>query len=173
MSDADLIGRARQFDGKVFDVDRDEVRLPHGRTVTMDVVRHPRSVVLIPVPEAGHVILIRQYRHAVNQWLWELPAGSVDEGETPEDAAKRECHEEIGKLPDTIVRLGALYPTPGYCDEEMVFFRVSAFSEPAEAAAVDDDEDIEARTFSVRDARQMVRHGEILDMKTVVGLGML
>lgn len=173
MTDADLIARERLFDGKVFDVDRDDVRLPHGRRVKMDVVRHPKSVVLIPVPEAGHVILIRQYRHAVNQWLWELPAGSVDEGETPEEAAKRECHEEIGKVPDTIVRLGALYPTPGYCDEEMVFFRVSAFSESTEAAALDEDEDIEARTFSVRDARQMVRHGEILDMKTVVGLGMI
>ena len=71
----------------------------------------------------GQVILIRQYRYAVNQWLWELPAGSVDEGETPEQAARRECHEEIGQLPDTVVRLGAMFPTPGYCDEEMFFFR--------------------------------------------------
>ena len=161
------------FDGKVFDVDRDEVTLPHGRTVKMDVVRHPKSVVIIPVPEAGHVILIRQYRHAVEQWLWELPAGSVDEGETPEAAAARECHEEIGQVPETVVRLGALYPTPGYCDEEMVFFRVSGLTEPTEAAAVDEDEDIEAKTFTLRDARDMVRRGEIIDMKTVVGLGMI
>lgn len=170
---ADVIKRERVFDGKVFDVDREEVKLPHGRTVKMDIVRHPPSVVLVPVPEAGHVTLIRQYRHAVNQWLWELPAGSVDEGETPEDAARRECHEEIGQVPDTIVRLGSLYPTPGYCDEEMIFFRLSGFSEPTEAAAVDEDEDIEARTFPLREARDMVRRGEILDMKTVVGLTML
>jgi ADP-ribose pyrophosphatase len=173
MSDADLVRRERLFDGKVFAVDRDEVKLPHGPTVTMDVVRHAKSVVIIPVPEAGHVTLIRQYRHAVNQWLWELPAGSVDEGETPEAAAKRECHEEIGLVPETVVRLGSLYPTPGYCDEEMVFFRVSALTEPAEAAVQDEDEHIEARIFSVRDAREMARHGEILDMKTIVGLGML
>src|SRR5215210_5376087 len=132
MSDADLISRERLLDGKVFAVDRDEVKLPHGPIVKMDIVRHAKSVVLIPIPEAGHVILIRQYRHAVNRWLWELPAGSVDEGETPEAAAKRECHEEIGKIPETIVRLAALYPTPGYCDELMVFFRVSALTEPAE-----------------------------------------
>jgi hypothetical protein len=79
MSDADVIKRERLFDGKVFDVDREEVTLPHGRTVKMDIVRHPPSVVLVPVPEPGHVILIKQYRHAVKQWLWELPAGSVEE----------------------------------------------------------------------------------------------
>jgi ADP-ribose pyrophosphatase len=173
MSQPELITRERLFEGKVFDVERDQVRLPHGRTVKMDVVRHPKSVVLVPVPDVGQVILIRQYRHAIGQWLWELPAGSVDEGETAEHAARRECHEEIGKIPETIVRLGALYPTPGYCDEEMIFFRLSGLAEPTEAAAVDEDEDIEARTFTLRDARDMVRRGEITDMKTVVGLGMV
>jgi ADP-ribose pyrophosphatase len=170
---AERISSEQVFKGKVFSIDRDRVAMPNGRTLTVDVVRHSKSVVIIPVPEAGHVILIRQYRHAVNRWLWELPAGSVDEGETPEAAAKRECHEEIGKVPETVVRLGALYPTPGYCDEEMVFFRVSGLSEPTEAAAVDEDEDIEARTFTLRDAKEMMRHGEILDMKTIVGLGMI
>ena len=85
----------------------------------------------------------------------------------------RECHEEIGLVPETIVRVAAMYPTPGYCDEEMVFYRVSGLSEPSEAAEADEDEDIEARTFSIRDAREMVRHGEIIDMKTVVGLGLI
>jgi ADP-ribose pyrophosphatase len=173
MNEPEVLGRTRAFDGKVFDVDREEVRLPHGRTVTVDVVRHPKSVVMIPVPEAGHVVLIRQYRHAVNQWLWELPAGSVDDGETPEQAARRECHEEIGQVPETIVRLAAMFPTPGYCDEEMIFFRLSGLSEPTETAVVDEDEDIEARTFSIRDAREMARRGEITDMKTVVGLTMV
>ena len=173
MTDAELIARERMFDGKVFDVDRDEVRLPHGRTVKLDVVRHPKSVVLVPVPESGHVILIRQYRHAVGQWLWEFPAGSVDPGESPEQAARRECHEEIGQVPATILRLGALYPTPGYCDEEMVFYRLSGLADPTEAAALDEDEDIEARTFTLRDARDMARRGEITDMKTVVALGMI
>ena len=169
----EVIGRERVFEGKVFSVDRERVRLPHGPTVTLDLVRHPRSVVILPVPEAGHVILVRQYRHAVGRWLWEAPAGSVDEGESPEAAAKRECHEEVGQVPDTIVRLGALYPTPGYCDEEMIFFRVSGLSDGTEPAAVDEDEDIEARTFTLREARDMARRGEIVDMKTVVGLGMV
>lgn len=169
----EVIGRERVFEGTVFSVERERVRLPHGPTVTLDLVRHPRSVVILPVPEAGHVILVRQYRHAVGRWLWEAPAGSVDEGETPEAAAKRECHEEVGQVPETVVRLGALYPTPGYCDEEMIFFRVSGLSDGAAPAAVDEDEDIEARTFTLREARDMARRGEIIDMKTVVGLGMI
>ena len=174
MSDnADVISSERVFEGKVFNVQRERVKLPHGPTATLDVVRHPAAAVILPVPEPGHIILIRQYRHAVRQWLWEVPAGSVDPGETPEAAARRECHEEIGQVPETIVRMGALFPTPGYCDEEMIFFRVSGLSEPTEAAAVDEDEDIEVRTFTLREARDMVRRGEIVDMKTVVGLGML
>jgi ADP-ribose pyrophosphatase len=167
------LSHERVYEGKVFDVDRDKVRMPNGREVTVDVVRHPKSVVLIPVPEPGHVILIKQYRYPVNAFLWELPAGSVDEGESPEEAARRECHEEIGQVPGTIVRLGALYPTPGYCDEEMVFFRLSNLEAATEAAAVDEDEDIEARTFELREARDMVRRGEITDLKTVAGLAMI
>ena len=100
MSQADRLSHERVYDGKVFDVDRDKVRMPNGRTVVVDVVRHSKSVVLIPIPEPGHVVLIKQYRYAVNAFLWELPAGSVDEGESPEQAARRECHEEIGKVPE-------------------------------------------------------------------------
>jgi ADP-ribose pyrophosphatase len=173
MADAERLSSEHVFTGKVFSVDRDRVTMPNGRTVAVDVVRHSKSVVLVPVPEPGQVILIRQYRYAVNAFLWELPAGSVDEGESPEQAAKRECHEEIGLVPSTIVRLSALYPTPGYCDEEMVFFRVSGLEESTTQAEVDEDEDIESRVFELREARDMVRRGEIVDMKTLVGLSLI
>ena len=173
MSEPERLSTERLLDGRVFDVDRDRVRMPNGREVTVDIVRHTKSVVLVPIPEPHHVILIRQYRYAINQFLWELPAGSVDPGETPEQAARRECHEEIGQVPETIVRLAALVPTPGYCDEEMLFFRLSGLSVPDEAAAVDEDEDIEPRTFTLAEARDMIRRGEIVDMKTVVGLGLI
>lgn len=172
-SDVERLSSERVFTGKVFSVDRDTVRMPNGRATTVDVVRHSRSVVLVPVPEPGKVILVRQYRYAVNAFLWELPAGSVDEGESPEAAAKRECHEEIGLVPSTVVRLSALYPTPGYCDEDMVFFRLSGLQKTDEQAHVDEDEDIEAKTFELREARDMVRRGEITDMKTIVGLALI
>ena len=96
MSSPETLSTERIFGGKVFDVERDRVRMPNGREVTVDIVRHPRSVVLLPVPAPRHIILIRQYRYAVNRWLWELPAGTVEAGEEPEAAAVRECHEEIG-----------------------------------------------------------------------------
>jgi ADP-ribose pyrophosphatase len=173
VADAEKTNSERVFTGKVFNVDRDRVTLGNGRGTTVDIVRHPKSVVLVPIPEQGHVILVRQYRYAVNAKLWELPAGSVDEGETPEQAARRECHEEIGLVPTTVVRLSAMYPTPGYCDEEMVFFRCSGLEKTDEQAHVDEDEDIEARTFELREAREMIRRGEIVDMKTVVGLALI
>jgi ADP-ribose pyrophosphatase len=169
----EVLASEQVYKGRVFDVYRDRVRMPNQREVTQDVVRHSRSVVLLPIPEPGSIILIRQYRYAVNRWLWELPAGSVDEGEEPDEAARRECHEEIGQAPETIVRLGSLHPTPGYCDEEMIFFRLSSLSVPAAAATLDEDEDIEPRTFLLAEAREMIRRGEITDMKTVAGLGML
>ena len=173
MSDPERLSTERILDGRVFDIDRDRVRMPNGREVTVDVIRHPASAVIVPVPEPGQVILIRQYRYAVNRWLWECPAGSVDEGETPEQAARRECHEEIGQVPETVVRLGGLFPTPGYCDEEMFFFRVSGLSVPEEPAELDEDEDIEVRVFSLKDARGMVKRGEIVDMKTIIALSYL
>ncbi|HEY2434282.1 MAG TPA: NUDIX hydrolase [Vicinamibacterales bacterium] len=173
MGDAETLNSERVFSGKVFDVDRNQVTMPNGRTVTLDVVRHPASVVIAPVPEPGRIILIRQFRYPVNRFLWELPAGSIDAGERPEQAARRECHEEIGLVPQTVVRLTALYPTPGYCDEEMIFFRASALEKSDEPAHADEDEDIEVRTFELRDVRDMVRRGEIVDMKTIVALSLL
>ena len=173
MKDAETLNSDRVYTGKVFNVHRDRVALPNGRTVTIDIVRHAQSVVVAPVPEPGKIILIRQYRYPVNKLLWELPAGSVDPGEQPTHAARRECHEEIGLVPATIVRLTSLYPTPGYCDEEMIFFRASGLEKSDEPAHLDEDEDIEARTFELREAREMVRRGEIVDMKTVVALTLL
>jgi 8-oxo-dGTP pyrophosphatase MutT (NUDIX family) len=173
MADHETLEHSTVFVGKVFHVERDRVRMPNGHEITVDVVRHPPSVVIVPMPEPGHVTLIRQFRYPVQRALWELAGGSVDEGETPEAAARRECHEEIGLVPDTVVRLGAFHPTPGYCDEEMIFFRASGLNETNDVAAVDEDEDTEPRTFPIPEAREMIRRGEITDMKTVVGLTLI
>ena len=173
MSETERLETERVFRGRVFNVDRDRVRMRNGREVVVDVVRHAKSVVLVPVPEPGHVTLVKQHRYAVNEDLWELPAGSVDEGEAPEQAARRECHEEIGLVPATVVRLSALYPTPGYCDEQMIFFRVSGLAKSDEEAHLDEDEDLQAKTFEIRDVREMIRRGEIVDMKTIVGLALI
>lgn len=161
------------FTGKVFRVDSDRVRLPHGPETTLDVVRHPASVVLLPMPDPEHIVLARQFRYAIRRWIWELPAGSVDPGETPAAAAIRECHEEIGQVPRRVDQLGELFPTPGYCDELMIFFRLTELAEPDHSASGDLDEDIEARIFSLEDARELVRSSDAPDMKTICGLSLL
>ncbi len=158
------------FTGRVFAVAVDRVRLPHGREVDMEVVRHPRSVVLVPMPDRDHVVLVRQYRYAVDRWIWELPAGSVEPGEDLEAAARRECLEEIGRTPRRVERLASLFPTPGYCDEEMVFYRLDGLDVPRTPGEPDADEQIEPRVYTLREARALVARGGIVDMKTVVGL---
>ena len=115
----------------------------------MDIVRHRGSVVLIPEPARGQVILIRQYRYAISRWIWELPAGSLEPGEAPAVAARRECAEEIGLVPGTIRRVGVFYPTPGFCDERMIFYRCTALRRPARPRPGDEDEQIEPRTVSI------------------------
>ena len=145
------------------------MRLPNGRETTMDVVRHPASVILVPMPDPDRVILVRQYRYAVNRWLWELPAGNVEPGEDPVAAARRECAEETGRSASTVERIGAFYPTPGYCDEEMIFYCLTGLT-AATGHELDADEVLEPRIFALEEARRTVAEEPVADMKTVLGL---
>jgi ADP-ribose pyrophosphatase len=164
------------FTGRIFTVNVESITLPRGEKQEAEVIRHPGSVVLIPVTDSGDIVLVRQYRHAIGRMAWELPAGSLKKGEDPKEAAIRECHEEIGLVPASVERLGGFFPTPGYCDEEMNFYRASGLREPSAddpAAQQDEDEDIEARAFPVDTIRRMVASGEIIDLKTVAGLALM
>jgi len=158
------------FKGRILRIERDLVTLPHGGTAAMEVVRHRGSVVLIPQPSRDRVILIRQYRYAISRWMWELPAGSLDPGESPSHAARRECAEEIGLVPRTIRRLGVWFPTPGFCDERMIFYQCTDLATPARPVAADEDEQIEPCAMTIAEAGRLVARGEIIDMKTVLGL---
>ena len=172
---AELIARTTVHTGRIFQLEIDVVRLPSGHTVDMEIVRHPGSVVLLPIPEPGKIILIRQYRYTIDRWIWELPAGSLKPGENPDHAAARECEEEIGLAPGKITRLGGYYPTPGFCDELMNYYRCEDLRPPApdSTAKQDDDEEIEPRTFTLEEARALVTSGEIVDLKTLAGLSLL
>ena len=163
------------FAGRIFSVNIETIDLPKGGELRAEVVRHPPSVVIVPITDAGEVILVRQYRHPIGRWAWELPAGSVDEGEDLAAAAIRECHEEIQLVPSQVERLGSFFPTPGYCDEEMNLFRATGLREPQdhETAEPDEDEDIEVRAFSRATLDAMIRAGEIIDLKTIAGLAMI
>jgi ADP-ribose pyrophosphatase len=163
------------FQGRIFRVVVESMTLPRGETFDAELVRHPGSVVLVPLTERGDIILVRQYRPAIGRWAWELPAGSLKVGEDLESAATRECHEEIGLIPGRLEKLGAFFPTPGYCDEEMHFFKATELREPTsgEVAHPDEDEDIEPRAFPPEAIRQMIATGEVIDLKTVGGLSLV
>jgi ADP-ribose pyrophosphatase len=163
------------YKGRVFSVEVTSHPPPGGSDHEIAIVRHPPSVVLIPTPDATHVILVRQYRHSVGRDMWELPAGSLEAGESAQEAAARECEEEIALRPARVERLISLFPTPGYCDEEMIFFRVSDLGRPPADSPhrPDDDEDILARAVTIAEARAMVERGDIIDLKTAYGLTLI
>ena len=172
---SELIARTTVHTGRIIQVEIDVVKLPTGHTVDMEIVRHPGSVVLLPIPQPGSIILIRQYRYTIDRWIWELPAGSLKRNEDPDLAAARECEEEIGLVPGKLTRLRGYYPTPGFCDEVMIYYRCEDLRPPApdSTARKDDDEEIEPRTFTLSEARAMVESGEIVDMKTLAGLTLI
>ena len=172
---AELLARTTVHKGRIFELEIDVVKLPTGHTVDMEIVRHPGSVVLLPIPEPGKIILIRQYRYTIDRWIWELPAGSLKPNEDPDTAAARECEEEIGLAPHNVTRLGGYFPTPGFCDELMNYYRCEDLRPPAVDSTVkkDDDEEIEPKVFTIDEARGLVRSGEIVDLKTLAGLSLL
>ena len=172
---AELLARTTVHKGRIIQVEIDVVKLPTGHTVDMEIVRHPGSVVLLPMPDPGSIVLIRQYRYTIDRWIWELPAGSLKPGEDPDQAAARECEEEIGLVPHRVTRLRGYFPTPGFCDEIMIYYRCEDLRPPAadSTARQDEDEEIEPRTFTVEEARELVRSGEIVDLKTLAGLSLI
>lgn len=164
------------FEGRILNISVESITLPRGERLEAEIIRHPGSVVLIPVTDRGEIVLVRQYRHAIGRSVWELPAGGLKPGEDPRAAAVRECHEETGLIPSTVQRLGAFFPTPGYSDEEMTFFRATGLRVATDGDPVarqDEDEDIESRAFSVDVIRRMVASGEMIDLKTVAGLALM
>jgi len=163
------------FKGRVFSVEVSRRRFPNGQRHEVAIVRHAPAVVVIPIEDDGRVVLIKQFRAPLDRQLWEVPAGSVDAGESADAAALRECEEEIGRVPARIERLGGWYPAPGYCDEELIFFRATGLHAPAPNSRhkPDPDEDITARSVAVEEARAMVARGDIVDLKTAYALTLI
>ena len=163
------------YRSRVFQVEETRVQFPDGRERDIAVVRHAPVVVLIPLPAPGQVILIRQYRASIARETWELPAGGIEPGETEEQAARRESEEEIALVPHQLERLGAWFPSPGFCDEEMIFFRATDLRPPSPDSthSPDEDEQIKVRIFTTQEAQAMVARGEIIDLKTAYGLTLL
>lgn len=164
------------YEGRVLTLQIESITLPKGDKLDAEIIRHPGSVVIVPMKGDDEIVLVRQYRPALGRWAWELPAGSLKPGEDVERAAIRECHEEVGLIPIRLEPLGGFYPTPGYCDEKMNFYVAVGLREATaddEAAHQDEDEDIEARAFTRAQIQRMIAEGDVIDLKTVAGMSLL
>lgn len=165
---ARVLARRRVYEGRVLALDVDEVEEPEGVRAKREVVRHRGSVAALPVLDDGRVLLVRQYRYAVDERVWELPAGRLDPGETPETGVLRELEEEVGLRAATLESICTFYTTPGFCDERMFLFRASSLS--AVPPRPEEDERIETGTFTLEEARAMIARGEVREGKTLVAL---
>jgi ADP-ribose pyrophosphatase len=158
----------RIYEGKVLSLDLDEVEEPGGVRTTREVVRHSGSVAVLAIQDDGRIVLVRQYRYPVDAAVWELPAGRLDEGEGPEEAAQRELQEEIGQRAGDLRKIAFFYTTPGFCDEIMHVFRATSLV--ASVAKGDEDERIEIGAFPLGELEAMIARGEIREGKTLVAL---
>src|ERR1700735_312977 len=156
------------FQGRVFGVRRERVIEPGGVEATREIVTHPGSVVVLPVFADGRILMIRQYRHAVRQYLWELVAGSKDPGESFEEGARRELKEETGYTARRMRKLLDVFPTPGFVSENMVIFLAQGLK--LGQAHPEADEKIELRIFSLREIEDWIRAEKIRDAKSVAGI---
>lgn len=172
MTDAKASARVRRhrrvYEGRVVSLDVDEVSEPGGVEGTREVVRQSGSVAALPVLADGRIVLVRQYRYAVDDFVWELPAGRRDAGETPEAGALRELEEEVGLRAGTIEPLVVFWTTPGFCDEVMHLFRATQLE--AVPPRPEADERIEQAAFTLEEAMAMLGRGEIREGKTLVAL---
>jgi ADP-ribose pyrophosphatase len=156
------------YRGKVFDVRRDEVSLPNGRTTSLDIVDHAGAVTILPVDSQGNIWFVRQYRHPAGVEILELPAGVLEDGEDPLTCAQREIQEEIGMAAGSLKKLGEFYLAPGYSTEYMHVYLAEDLAESS--LTQDEDEFLTVVKLSLPEALSATRTGEIQDAKTLAGL---
>ncbi len=167
------IGSRRLYSGRIINVDMDEVRFPNGSTGELEMVRHPGAAAVIPFlsdpfGDDPQILLLKQYRYAAEDFLYEIPAGRLDPGEDPADCARRELREETGCTADRIEPLLFMYTTPGFTDERIHIFMASGLSQGESGRET--DEFIEVETVLFSRALSMVQAGAIPDGKTALAL---
>ncbi len=162
-----IISSKEVLANKLFRVVDEVATDPSGFEIHRAIVRHPGSAVMMPVDDGNRVLLVRQFRLPAQQELWELPAGRLDPGESPLEAAKRELREETGYQANNWMKLASYWPSPGYVDEKMDLFlaRELTAGKPEQMP----DERIETRWFPEEELASLVRAGEIQDGKTLIG----
>lgn len=164
----ETIRSEKKYHGKAFDVRQDQVRLPDGQTVQLDIIEHVGAVTIIPIDDVGRIWFVRQYRHATGVMLLEFPAGTIEPGEPPEECALREIREEIGMACKTLKKVGEFYLAPGYSTEYMHVFQATGLN--PDPLPGDVDEFLSIEKIPLEQVYQMAESGEIQDAKTLAGL---
>lgn len=154
--------------GRVFDFYTETITLPNGVTLDMDIIRHPGAAAIVPIWDDHTVLLLKQYRHAVGGFIWEIPAGTLNPGEDARGCARRELTEETGYTARTIEPLAQITPLPAYSDERIHLFLATGLSRAEQN--LDEDELLFVHRVDFRRAMEMVAEGEIQDSKTITGL---
>ena len=167
------LGSRRVYSGRVVDVDIDTVRFPDGSVGELEIIRHSGASAVVPVLSDGasadpEVLLLHQFRYAAGGPVWEIPAGRLDRGETPEDCALRELTEETGLTAGRLTRLTAIHTTPGFTDELIHIFVADALV--AGQHRREPDEFMDTRAMPLSRALEMIRAGEISDAKSMAAL---
>ncbi|MCX5680474.1 MAG: NUDIX hydrolase [Candidatus Omnitrophica bacterium] len=156
------------FKGKLLKVFVKKVRLPNGYLATFEIIKHPGAALVIPFLSKKKLIMLRQLRPVVGSYIYELPAGTIDKGESPLECARREIVEETGYSAGSMKRLGSIYPVPGYSTEKIVIYKAQGLS-PRHRHA-EKDEIIELKIFTQGDVRRLFESGKIVDAKTIAAL---
>ena len=168
-----LISTTRLYDGKIIKLDLDRIRFPDGSEGEMAVVRHPGASAIVPfLSDPGgsdpDLLLLRQYRYAGGGYLYEIPAGRLDAGESPIDCARRELREETGCTAESVQKMCAPLMTPGFADERIHIFLATGLTRGE--TAYEADEFAEVHVLKLSRALIMIEQGEIVDAKTIIGL---
>jgi ADP-ribose pyrophosphatase len=158
----------RVYRGKFLEMVTEDVTLPNGRTMTLDMIEHPGASAVVPFLSDDEVLLIRQYRHAAGGEIFEVPAGKLDPGESPEVCAVRELEEETGYRAERVEALGSILTTPGFTDERIHLF--AAFGLEATQQRLEDDELIELAPMRLEEALALIWSDQLPDAKSALAL---
>jgi ADP-ribose pyrophosphatase len=168
-----LVSSERLYTGRSVNLDRDTVRFPDDSTGRLEMLRHPGASAVVPFLDDPRgpdprVLLIRQFRHAADGFIWEVPAGRLDAGEAPETCARRELEEETGMRAATLERLTTIYTTPGFTDERIHLFLAHGLVEGEHHREADEFMEVHPLRWSA--ARELIRRGDVQDAKTLTSL---
>jgi len=164
----EIIKINRIYDGRIINLQKRTIKLQSGKIAHREIIKHPGSVAIIPILDNNTIILIEQYRSALEKVILEIPAGTLNHSEKPEDCARRELLEETGYQARNFRKLLVSYTTPGYSDEEMHFYLATELT--YKGARPEEDENIRTRMIKLDEINRMIKNGEINDMKTISGI---